>query len=512
MRYTFFSFLLPFCLFASLESPVAARTQLNLSKNGSKSSQVKSFDVVSRNLVAQQVNLIARIQKALSEPDSNRMRAVGGQLITHTVVVESFLKRQYSRPQALCGQSQAQNTSVNSIPPLNPSNLKIYCSLYSSTQELSKLTPILDRLLSRRGELAIVRELPLVSGEKQSDLVLPMSPVSRPNLYQRAIPYAILEPAVEQSPLFFIGKRKKTAITFGRASLNANYNPPVQPAIKPPSAALTILENAESFLAEAISVFPSTNQFQNPSKVKAELDRLSYDVDLLQKQTYKKFLSMPNTGIFRVLPHQAYLRPLNTVKNRSQKNILGRYPFPVLAKPEGNFKPNLPLQIVKEKFQILSQGVDYGFITDVGQISLEKLDQSLQAIDAENRDLLINYQPPKKLDALLAEKQKIITRKHKKTIENKFAFNQADAKLNHTYLVRHIQFQLPEIITNNRVVPKKQRRYIDQLLQMQSSDVIVAFKPVRRHADGSYTIIWRVLQQLSDPKIEDLEDYLKYQK
>ncbi|AFY52885.1 hypothetical protein Riv7116_0281 [Rivularia sp. PCC 7116] len=504
MRYTFLSFLLPFCLLASLESAFAADTQLESSDRKQKSSQLKSFDVVSRNLVAQQVNLIARIQQALSEPDSNRMRAVGGQLITHTVVVESFLKRQYSHPQALCGQNQAQNTSVDSIPPFNPSNLKIYCSLYNSTQELSKLTPILDRLLSRRGELAIVRELPLVSGEKQSDLVLPMSPVSRPNLYKRAIPYAILEPAVEQSPSLFIGKRKKSAI--------ANYTPPVQPAIKPPSAALTTLENAEKFLSKAISVFPSTNQFQNPHKVRAELDHLSYDVDLLQKQTYKKLLSMPNTGIFRVLPHQAYLRPLNTVKNRSQKDILGRYPFPVLAKPEGNFKPNLPLQIVKEKFQLLSQGVDYGFIADVGQISLEKLDASLEAIDADKRDLFINYQPPKKLDALLVEKRKITTGKQKITVDNQFAFNQVDAKLNHTYLVRNLQFQLPEIITNNQVVSKKQRRYIEQLLQMPSSDVIVAFKPVRRHSDGSYTILWRVLQQFKDPKIEDLEDYLKYQK
>ena len=103
MRYTFFSFLLPFCLLASLEGANAAQTRLKSSNNDQKSSQVKSFDVVSRNLVAQQINLIARIQQALSEPDSNRMRAVGGQLITHTVVVESFLKRQYSHPQALCG-------------------------------------------------------------------------------------------------------------------------------------------------------------------------------------------------------------------------------------------------------------------------------------------------------------------------------------------------------------------------------------------------------------------------
>lgn len=494
MKYTISGFLLPFCLLANFEQAFASEAESQSSRDPSwKSSQVANFDI-SRRLVNRQVNLIYRIQKALSEPDPNRMRAVAGQLITHTVVVESFLKRQYPKPQALCNQNQ--EASVDFIPPLNPSSSKVYCSLYNSSRELSKLTPILDRLLSRRGELAIVRELPLVSGEKQSDLVLPMSPISRPNLGKLATPYAILEPSVEPNASLIIGKRKKRAI--------ANYSPPVQPAIKPPTEALKILTNAQQYLAKAISVLPSENDFPNPKKMTAEFNRLAYDVDLQEKQTYRKLLLMPNTGIFRVLPHQAYLRPLNTVENRSQKNILDRYPFPVLAKPKGNFTPNLPLQIVKGKFQLQSQGVDYGFMAEIGDVPLEKLDANLRTVDPKFRNNLVNYQPPSKLSALLIEKRKIITGKQKNL--------NIDPKLNHTYLVRNLQFQLPEIIVNNQVISGKQRRYIDQLLQMQSSDVIVAFRPVRRHSDGSYTVTWRVLQQLKDPQIEDLEHYLKFQK
>ncbi|MGB3639712.1 MAG: hypothetical protein WBA39_19380 [Rivularia sp. (in: cyanobacteria)] len=497
MKYTFFSFLLPFCLLANFEQAFAVEAELQSSPNPNrKSSQVASFDDVSKRLVNRQVNLIYRIQKALSEPDPNRMRAVGGQLITHTVVVESFLKRQYPKPQALCNQNRSKDASVDLIPPLSPSSSKVYCSLYNSSRELSKLTPILDRLLSRRGELAIVRELPLVSGEKQSDLVLPMSPVTRPNLGKLATPYAILEPSVEADASLIIGKRKKRAI--------ANYVPPVQPAIKPPTEALKILTNAQQYLASAISVLPAENNFPNPEKMTAEFNRLAYDVDLQEKQTYRKLLLMPNTGIFRVLPHQAYLRPLNTVENRSQKNVLDRYPFPVLGKPKGNFTPNLPLQIIKGKFQLQSQGVDYGFMAEIGDVPLEKLDANLRTVDPKKQNNLVNYQPPSKLSELFTEKRKIITGKHKNS--------NVDAKLNHTYLVRNLQFQLPETIANNQVISRKQRRYIDQLLQMQSSDVIVAFRPVRRHSDGSYTVTWRVLQQLTDPQIEDLEDYLKFQK
>ncbi|MEM6754993.1 MAG: hypothetical protein AAF630_18725 [Cyanobacteria bacterium P01_C01_bin.38] len=497
MKYTFFSFLLPLCLLTNFEQAFGAEADSQFSGDRNrKSSQVESFDTVSTRLVNRQLNLTYRIQEALSKPDPNKMRTVGGQLITYIVVVESFLKRQYSKPQVLCNQNQNGDTSIDFIPPLSQSNSKIYCSLYNSTKELSKLTTILDRLLSRRGELAVVRELPLVSGEKQSDLVLPMSPLSRPNLGKLATPYAILEPLVETNASLFIGKRKKRAI--------ANYVPPVQPAIKPHSTAIKILKNAEQFLAVAISVLPAQNNFQNSKKLGAEFERLAYDVDLPQKQTYRKLLLMPNTGIFRVLPHQAYLRPLNTVENRSQKNILDRYPFPVLGKSKGNFTPNLPLHIVKGKFQLLSEGVDYGFITEIGDIPLENLDANLQTVDAKKRDIVVNYQPPSRLRELLTEKRKIITGKNRNS--------NIDAKINNTYLVRHLQFQLPEIIAKNQRISRKQRRYIDQLLQMQSSDIIIAFKPIRRHSDGSYTIIWRVLQQLKDPQIEDLEDYLKFQR
>ncbi|MGD1911801.1 MAG: hypothetical protein ACFB2X_13350 [Rivularia sp. (in: cyanobacteria)] len=504
MKYTFFSFMVPFCLLGNLESAFATETNLKSSPNqNQKSSQVENFDLVSKSLVQQQINLIARIEQALLKPDSNRMRAVGGQLITHTVVVESFLKRQYPYPQALCIQNPGSSVRADSIPPLSASSLKFYCSLYNSSRELSKLTPLLDRFLSRRGELAVVRELPLVSGEKQSDLVLPMSPLTRPNLGKLATPFAILEPSVGQSTSLYIGKAKKTPI--------ANYVPPVQPAIKAPQETLRILENAEKFLAKAISVFPDRNKFQNPKQTRAKLDRLTYDIRPQEKQAYRKLLSMPNTGIFRVLPYQAYLRALNTVENRSQKNVLGRYPFPVLVEPKGKFTPNLPLQIVKGKFQILPQGIDYSFIADIGDIPLEELDANLPGIAPEKRDIFTNYQPPQKLSDLQLERQKIITGKHKKIIDNQPISNQVEVKLNHTYLVRNLQFKLPEIIVNNQPVTRKQRRYLDQLLEMQSSDVMLAFRVVGRRSGGSYTVIWRVLQELNDPQINDLEDYLVYQ-
>jgi len=33
--------------------------------------------------------------------------------------------------------------------------------------------------------------------------------------------------------------------------------------------------------------------------------------------------------------------------------------------------------------------------------------------------------------------------------------------------------------------------------------MIIAFRPVRRRSDGSYTILWRVLNELPSPQIQN---------
>ena len=81
------------------------------------------------------------------------MRVVRGQLTIQVKAVESFVNRQQKNPQTLC--SSKINLARN-FPPLTAPD-QIYCPLYTSSQELLKLSPVLDILLSRRGELALVR-------------------------------------------------------------------------------------------------------------------------------------------------------------------------------------------------------------------------------------------------------------------------------------------------------------------------------------------------------------------
>lgn len=496
MRYIFFSLLLPFCLAAVPELAQATEYQPQSTNKQNLASLLssRSFYTRSSRLVQQQINLIARIEQALTEPDANKIRSVRGQLTIQIKSVENFLQRQYKIPKTLCSPRADSTINVSLLTKqLTESQVKIYCSLYSSSQELLKLTPVLDILLSRRGELALVRELPLVSGERQLDPVLTIAPIQRPHLDQPGIPFAYQEANLPSSPVPIIGRTGKTAI--------ANYVPPLQPAIAPPPSAITTLATAKKFLTNAQAAFPYFTHFTDPQENAVILDRFTYDIDPQEPQIYAKFLQLPHTGIFRVLPHSAYQRPLNSQKNRLQASVSQRYPFPQLNPTQGSFNPSLALAMVGDRFRLIHQGVDYGFMVDLGNVPLEKLDGKLTAVAPPMRAFFLNYQPPQQLDELQVERRRFLTGKDQNWNLNQVILADAKVELNHTYLVRTLQFQLPENMLSSSTIAQQKAEFIDEFHQIHSSDIIIAFQPVRRRSDGSYTIIWRVLNQFPDPQI-----------
>jgi len=140
---------------------------------------------------------------------------------------------------------------------------------------------------------------------------------------------------------------------------------------------------------------------------------------------------------------------------------------------------------------------------DVGDVSLEKLDNSLKAVPSSTREFFLNYQPPKQLAAIQVDRRRFLSGKDQNWQQNQVVLASASAKLHHTYLVRSLQFQLPEIILNSQIANLEKTTYIDQLKQVRSSDMIIAFRPVRKRSDGSYTVIWRVLKELPAPQIRE---------
>lgn len=520
MRYLLLIFVSSLLSLVSGQAIAQAESQrLGVSRQiPSSSASDQSFWPQAQRLVQTQINLINRIERASASPEPYPAFAAEGQILLHQGEVDRFLKSQYPNPALLC-------TRTNGVTPAG-SNLtleqaQVYCALYASTQQLLPLRPVLER---RQSILAPTRGNPLAIGQP-SILTVPPQRLAVP------VPrFPAPEPPV-------VGVAAKTPIS--------GYQPPIQPAIAPSQQTVTTLQTAKKFLGQAVAAFPPSARFTDIAETYQLNERNTYALYRQEPSLYTEFLSQPNTGIARVLPSEAYRQQLNPLGNRLSPSVAERFPFPALLRgvgggsdeestpssvrigPGDEFTPRFAVRMEGSNFEIAQQGLDYGFMVDLGEVPLENLDPTLKkvrALSPQTRQFFLNYRPPNQLASIQVDRQRFITGKlgqvaFSEPVQQTRAIASsidrlspnAPAMLNHTYLMRLVQFQVPEVVQTGGTVSREQRRYLDQILELPSSDVLVAFRPVSRRADGSYTVLWQVLTQFPDPQIEDVEKYIKLQ-
>ncbi|HEY9634590.1 MAG TPA: hypothetical protein V6D14_14350 [Coleofasciculaceae cyanobacterium] len=488
MRYFSLLMLLPFSALLPSLGASAADSQNVLSQ--SLSSQ--DFWSQAQRLVQDQLYLITQIQRAIAQPDLNEVEAVRGRLVLQSGEVERFLQSQYRIPSFLCGNS---TSSPNVASGLSVPQRQVFCALYASTQQLKPVVSQLDLRLPMLAGLAA----PTVRPSPYEPLL--SSPLNFQNPVKPRF-RAVSEIPVPEPPV--IGLPMKTAIA---------EEPPFQPAIAPPQPTTVALSTARKQLLSALPAFPSDVKILDPAPNAEIIDRGTYGLLSTEPQQYANFLAQPNTGIARVLPAQSYRLDPNQLRNRLQPTVAERFPFAPLKQSTSGFTPRFAIQIEKDNFQIPMPELDYGFMVNLGEVSLENLGATLKNIrtlSQNQRELFLKYSPPQQLEALQVERRRLLTGKDEAAFPavSLSVSTQAPIVLNNTYLLRLIQFQLPEVLLKRESISRAQRRYLDQILETPSSDVLIAFQPVHQHSDGSYIVIWRLLKQFPDPQITDLEDYV----
>ncbi|HEY9862299.1 MAG TPA: hypothetical protein V6D16_22575 [Candidatus Obscuribacterales bacterium] len=467
--------------------------------------RVQGFWPRAQQLVQEQILLVNRIERAVAEPDPNRVRAARGQLTLHTVEVERFLKSQYPLPTLLCAPTRVR-VGDREEPFTVGSGLSqpqgtVYCNLHQSTQRLASLGDLLDRRLYMLASVAEVKPLRVVR-ERQAP-ALPGTLTQSPNLGKPATPRYGTAPTWPTEELPLIGRSAKTAI--------ADYVPPMPPAIAPLPEAAPVLQSVKQLLARTQTAFPSAVSFSTPTR-QAALDQYAYDLYPQERQLYAKFLAQPNTGIARVLLSEAYRPQSSGLQNRLQPTVAERFPFVPLVQSEAQFTPRFLIEIENGRFQLVQSGLNYGFIAPIGDVALESLQPTLPArqvaLAPDLRQFFLTYTPPNQLDAIQVDRRRFVSGKVNSLALNEPLMTQAPISLNQTYLMRSLQFQMPEIVMSGEPVSRRDRRYLDLLLETPSSDHLLAFRPMIRHSDGTYTVLWRVLQQFPDPQIQDLDQHV----
>ncbi|NER93764.1 MAG: hypothetical protein F6J86_07965 [Symploca sp. SIO1B1] len=486
MRYLPLLLLLPFSLPLSLPPASAAEPPNVLERR-----RPLAFWSQAEYLVQQQLNLIQRINKALASPDLNRVKGAQGQLFSQERRVKRFLESQYPIPEFLCRNGQEDATIATK---LDTSQRKVYCALYSSMRQLQ---PIDAELEHRLPMLLGLRKPELLTSTRNSpfnpqETVLPrFSPVPD---------FPDPEPPVLGSP----AKRPL-----------AGYEPPFQPAIAPSEEVSAILSAARKPLLAVLDAFPPYARIIDSAEATRIADRGDYALWATDVQKHNKFLALPGTGIARVLSAESYRLDPNRLRNRAQPTVAERFPFVPLLKSNDGYAPRFTLEVADGKFWIPMPGIDYGFLMNLGDLPLEELEinrQNTAILSSEQVKLFLDYEPPNRLETLQAEQRRFLTTKIGAGFIPSLttpASNQTPVVLNNTYLLRLVQFQLPEEVVTGEPISRNNRRYLNLILDTPSSDLLVAFRPVQQRFDGSYIVLWRVLDQFPEPQIVDLHRYVE---
>ncbi|HST52580.1 MAG TPA: hypothetical protein VLJ61_11270 [Pyrinomonadaceae bacterium] len=174
------------------------------------------------------------------------------------------------------------------------------------------------------------------------------------------------------------------------------------------------------------------------------------------------FLSQPDTGLIRLLPRD----PNNFNGKLSVRGGGAYYSFAHLVH-EYNYGSDIGLE--QGNFLTGFAGASYGFISDLGDVPLENL-----LVEAEPVSSLASFKPP----SAEPEARKIQTqlRTGYPVGESVYTRRGVPAVVGHTYLLRSVDYRM--------------------------SDVLVAFRVVRKDDDGSVVLLWKMLKKFPEPRLE----------
>lgn len=180
-----------------------------------------------------------------------------------------------------------------------------------------------------------------------------------------------------------------------------------------------------------------------------EQDFLSPDIKDLSQSQKEGF------AVFRITPREKYDRKLR---------VQGGGSYYSFTTKSHDYQKIAQIGLEQNNLNVGFAGADYGFITDLGEISLTDITK-----DTAEAIFLANYRPP--------------TNEPEVRIEQRRAHNYETGGISY-------KNRLPAIVGHS---------YVLRAISFENADVLVAFKIHRRDADGSLIIFWKSLENFEKP-------------
>ena len=222
-----------------------------------------------------------------------------------------------------------------------------------------------------------------------------------------------------------------------------------------------------------------------PALTKQDIEAVSINpADLTQ---FKEFLKQPDTGIVRLqnagicLPESQVIQAVGTCPN----NIVGKatgYSFRT-----NDYKNKIFSDIFFIKNAFSAPGVfTFGIFSNLGNVDIQTLTLASGSIKE-----LADFQPPAD-ESKIKEQVQILNKGIQ--IGDSIYRTQATAAENNTYVLRTIAY-------NGCIMRNSASQRINILNDDQRKDVLLVFRVVRKHEDGSLTLLYKELRRQTVPKV-----------
>jgi hypothetical protein len=217
---------------------------------------------------------------------------------------------------------------------------------------------------------------------------------------------------------------------------------------------------------------------------------------------FAAFLKQENTGIFRLHPKGKY-EPGRTVSVEQTATemilpILGGGAYYSFTERTNKLGPWSDIRFEENRLAAGLSNQAIGILTSLGDVPLASV-----SLTTPGLDFLSKLTPPKKSFDIAG----LIARSSRGFEENAFIYNSiVEASPNTTYALRSILYK-----KNGAIVHAKEpyHRLKQSIIGYGGSDVLVAFRVIRRHEDGSVTILWKKLQQFRALKMKGSTNEVK---
>jgi hypothetical protein len=197
-----------------------------------------------------------------------------------------------------------------------------------------------------------------------------------------------------------------------------------------------------------------------------------------ERTDHAAFLKQSNTGLIKLLPAQRDVQNLVRIRGGGAyysfhylSHEYGKGTDLALMRPlvitPGSARANL---LDLDRLFVGFAGANYGMLTNLGDVPLDEV-----TVGDSRTSFLAKYEPPGSDPDARCERQRFVLGE---TIDGLLYKNALPVRAGNTYLLRSINYG--------------------------ESDVLVGFRVVKRDADGSVTIAWKLLRDFTPRALEDV--------